>query len=151
MRLSLTVETLTDEIRQAFWTRAPYRHVRLGVTVRNDGDAYQSVLLEVLLPESVFITVPGGGANWNPSHRHELEGQNFLAWDTFGGFGRNAVPHGDVILHPTGRVEDVLDVDLKPEANPLPLFWRLFERNFDEPGEPFHRTKLELTRYVPRL
>lgn len=145
----MTIDTLVDEVRKAFWSKIPYRHVELRLTIRNDADADLRLLLEVLLPEALVVDVPGGEAAWHPSHRHELEGEDFLAWDTYGGFGRGAV--GGVILPPGVASTDMLDVDLRPETNPVPAFWRLFEREPDDPAEPFHQVQLELRPYVPSL
>jgi hypothetical protein len=146
--LSLTVQTVADEIKKAFWSREPYRHIELRLNVRSDSETYQRVRLEVLLPEAIVIDVPSG-ATWHPSHRHELEGQDFLAWDTFGGFGREA--NGGYYLRPEGQMAELLIVSLKSTSDSVVMFWRLFEREQDDPAEPFHHLALEFTHYVSQL
>jgi hypothetical protein len=39
MPLSLTIETLADEIHKPFWSRNPYRHLKLRIMVFNNADA----------------------------------------------------------------------------------------------------------------
>jgi|SRR5579871_5011044 len=148
---SVAIETVTDEIKKAFWSREPYRHVALRFTVSNDEESgdNQRVELEALLPEVLVIGVPGGDAGWNPSHRHELEGQDFLAWSTDGGFGRCA--NGGVYLPPSTQTSDLLIVNLKPAISSIRMFWRLFAQVEDDPAEPFHPFQLELKRYVASL
>jgi hypothetical protein len=142
--VTMTVETLADEICKHVWTGEQYRHFELGVHVRNDGqEAAEEVSVEICLPEASVLDF--NASAWKPSHRHEIDGIAYVVWSTWGYAGL------DVFSIPpnwSGQCEK-LAVNVKPYVQNTSVRYRLFERG--DPLTDWLKTDVTFKPFAPRL
>ncbi|MFY9666194.1 MAG: hypothetical protein WAL67_08915 [Candidatus Cybelea sp.] len=115
--LEITTAPITDEIRTQWWSRLPYRHFELEITVFNGTQSHTGeITFEVGLPEDIIFDL--NGATWNPLHRHELDGAIYEIWSPWSTVGS---------MPPNGHRRERLSVNLKPYVTHAVVLRRLFE------------------------
>ena len=158
MSLTCSVDLLSDAFHKRFWSQQTYRHVKLRITITNDGDTESPfVEFELLVPEDLVQDLSGD--DWGPLNRQEVAGIIYYAWSDFGGtpilsapgrFSMSApVGLGGVIIPAGGQSSYRLGVNLKPYADSVTVLYRLDRR--ENPIGDFQSQKIDLTPYKPSL
>ena len=142
--LSLEIVLAHEKIAHCIWSRVPFRHCELAITVTNGDDhVFDGVSFELLVPEDAIFNLSGDA--WNPMYKREVDGNMYDTWQTLGGggpgAGRYRTRSGGQALITQWR--EKLAVNLKPESDDVELLWRLFVRA--EPVGEYGRTTLSFT------
>jgi hypothetical protein len=132
--------TLRDDIRHAHWSRVPYHHLEIGVSLFNaEQSAAEDVYFEVLVPEQVIFDF--SGSQWQPSHKHSVNGEIYVVWSTLGKGLRAAM------IPTKGRWQERLTVNIKPYITSIKVMWRVFQ--YGDPVDGYGEKEIALKSAIP--
>jgi hypothetical protein len=78
---TVTLEARVDEFRRSWWTRIPYRHVQLDITMRSVvALPNESVIREFLVPAVALDNFSNLGGDWNSSYDTMIDGVDYFVW-----------------------------------------------------------------------